>query len=332
MSNCPGCDTSGYGWPEQLGRGAVRWAYRSRRYEATVAFYRDLVGLPVIAEFSSSYGEDGTIVGLPGTQVHLEILRERTSDLSSVGHQELVLYLEGAQAVHSATTGLREAGIAPDRPGHPYWQANGAITYRDPDGRTVVFAPWVFGRVPDPVDRPSPLNDTSPEANPHANPNAGTGENGSVRIRWYNGDREALRALFEEAEDSSAQLDSYLREGRILVALLGDDVVGHLQLVDTVREAEIELKSMAVTPERRGTGIGKRMVEHAITASRADGYHRMAVATAAADIDNLRFYQRRGFRFTAVEPDAFDADAGYPAGITVHGIPLIDRVWLAQPL
>ena len=28
---------------------------------------------------------------------------------------------------------------------HPYWEATGAVTYRDPDGREVVFAPFVFG-------------------------------------------------------------------------------------------------------------------------------------------------------------------------------------------
>jgi hypothetical protein len=35
---------------------------------------------------------------------------------------------------------------------HPYWQANGAVTYLDPDGRGVVFCPWVYGRDAEPVD------------------------------------------------------------------------------------------------------------------------------------------------------------------------------------
>ena len=25
-----------------------------------------------------------------------------------------------------------------------YWQANGGVTYRDPDGREVVFASWIY--------------------------------------------------------------------------------------------------------------------------------------------------------------------------------------------
>ena len=27
----------------------------------------------------------------------------------------------------------------------PYWVGTGSVTYRDPDGREVVFAPFVFG-------------------------------------------------------------------------------------------------------------------------------------------------------------------------------------------
>jgi hypothetical protein len=50
----------------------VRW---SARYEETVTFYRDAIGLPVLETFHDSYGLDGTILGLPGGQVHLEIVR-----------------------------------------------------------------------------------------------------------------------------------------------------------------------------------------------------------------------------------------------------------------
>jgi GNAT superfamily N-acetyltransferase len=317
MPGIPGSDA--LRWPDHLSRGAVRWSLRSIRYEQTVRWYRDLVQLPVLVEFSSSFGEDGTILGLPHASAHLEILREPSGDASAVGHDEIVLYLDGVEAVATATEGLREAGIAPDPEGHPYWVANGATTYRDPDGRALVFAPWVFGRVPDPVDRPAGVGPDDHDRE-------------SAQIDWYGDDRRQLRALFEEAEDSAVQLDSYIGDGRVLVARIGGDVVGHLQLVEAPGEGEIELKSMAVRPGLRGGGIGKRLVEHALAWARSNGYHRMAVATAAADIENLRFYQRRGFRFSGVEQDAFDADNGYADGISIDGIPLRDRVWFTQSL
>ena len=56
------------------------------------------------------------------------------------------------------------------------------------------------------------------------------------------------------------------------------------------------------------------------------------MATAAADIGNLRFYQRVGFRFTVVERDAFTAATGYPDPIVIDGVPLRDGVWLARDL
>src|SRR6185312_13119645 len=52
------------------------------------------------------------------------------------------------------------------------------------------------------------------------------------------------------------------------------------------------------------------------------------VATATADIGNLRFYQRVGFRMRTIERDAFTRIAGYPAELIVDGIPLRDRAWL----
>ncbi len=142
-------------WPARLQPGAIRFARASAGYEATVAFYRDLVGLPVIGDFVASFGSDGTIFGLPGSSVQLEVVRARHDDEDGTGFgsDQLVLYLDGPAELSAATASLRDAGLRPDPAPHAYWAANGALTFRDPDGRAVIFAPWVFGRDPDPVDR-----------------------------------------------------------------------------------------------------------------------------------------------------------------------------------
>ena len=62
-------------WPEHLPVGAVRVGRTSADHDQTVQFYRDLVGLPVLESFKESFGEDGTIFGLPDTASHLEIVR-----------------------------------------------------------------------------------------------------------------------------------------------------------------------------------------------------------------------------------------------------------------
>lgn len=140
------------GWPAHLRPGAIRFAHASPNYDAAIAFYRDLVGLPVVGEFSGSFGEDGTIFGFPDTRVQLEVVRSHESGDPGTFDQ-LVLYLDDAAAVVAATETLRAAGHRPIAEPHAYWAANGAVIFRDPDGRDVVFAPWVFGRDLDPIDR-----------------------------------------------------------------------------------------------------------------------------------------------------------------------------------
>jgi ribosomal protein S18 acetylase RimI-like enzyme len=149
-----------------------------------------------------------------------------------------------------------------------------------------------------------------------------------VEIGWHTGQREELRALFALAEDSPQRLDAYLDQGRVLVAADDGEIVGYLQLVKTDMAGELELLSMAVVEERQGQGIGRALVDHAIAACRAEGVRTLRVATASADVGNLRFYQRQGFRVLRIERDAFTPAGGYPEGLTIEGIPLRDRVWL----
>jgi catechol 2,3-dioxygenase-like lactoylglutathione lyase family enzyme len=132
-------------WPEHLPVGALRVVRWSARYEQTVVFYRDFLGLPVLETFQDSYGLDGTILGLPGGPVHLEIVRSPDGRDTVPGLDQLVFYLPDATAQERVTARLAAAGI------HPvaqidYWQANGGVTYQDPDGREVVFASWIYHR------------------------------------------------------------------------------------------------------------------------------------------------------------------------------------------
>jgi GNAT superfamily N-acetyltransferase len=120
--------------------------------------------------------------------------------------------------------------------------------------------------------------------------------------------------------------------GRVLVAHVDELVAGHLQLVPTTEQGEIEIKNMAVLPQYQGSGVGRALVDVAVETCRAEGWSRLVVATAAADIGNLRFYQRVGFRFATVERDAFTPANGYPDPIMMDRIPLTDRVWFALRL
>jgi GNAT superfamily N-acetyltransferase len=151
-------------------------------------------------------------------------------------------------------------------------------------------------------------------------------------IEEYAGPHRELEWSFRLAEDSDQQLDSYIDLGRVWVARADDgEVVGHLQCVERERD-RWEVVNTAVAEHARGQGAGRALLEHAVDVARAAGVSRVVLATATADLGNLRFNQRCGFRMTHVVPDAFGPFQGYPPGLEVDGIPLRDQVWFERLL
>lgn len=153
-----------------------------------------------------------------------------------------------------------------------------------------------------------------------------------MEIRLHEGDRQPLLPLFQLADDSAEQVASYHKSGEVLIAVDDGEPIGHLQLVDTEEDGVIELKSMAVITDSRGTGIGRMLVAEAVQRCRERAVRRLVVSTAAADTGNLRFYQRVGFRMLRIERDAFGPHTGYSDCILIDQIPLRDRVWLDREL
>jgi ribosomal protein S18 acetylase RimI-like enzyme len=276
----------------------IRVARHTERLADVVAFYRDGIGLRENGGFLDHKGYEGVFLAVPGTGGHLEFTAGGGHG-APAPHPEslLVLYLGDADAVRAVAARL---GSEPVAPANPYW-AQHALTFEDPDGFRVVLVPdrWA---------------DEEPAR--------------AVRVEPHTGPRDALRALFELAEDSAAQLDAYIDAGRVLVARDGDRLVGHVQVTDTDRAHVAEVKNMAVDPSVQGRGVGRRLMAAAVELARREGRSSLVVATAAADTGNLRFYQRLGFRLRGVERDAFTPATGYADGLEVDGIALRDRVWL----
>jgi GNAT superfamily N-acetyltransferase len=152
-----------------------------------------------------------------------------------------------------------------------------------------------------------------------------------VTIEEYAGSHRDLAWSFREAEDSEQLLDSYIDLGRVWVARAEGEIVGHLQVV--VRDGDTwEVTNTAVAEAMRGRGAGRALLERAVTEARAAGATRVILATATADVGNLRFYQRCGFRMTHVVPNAFATYRGYPPGIEIDGIPMLDQIWFERLL
>lgn len=288
--------------------------------DRSVAFYRDVVGLPVALEVPER-GAAFLWIGGPG---------EAMLGLWSLGSAPITLSLHIAlttslRAVLGACDALRLEGVTPlsffgDETIEPSvigWMPAAAVYFRDPDGHLIEYLAMLH-------EPPRP--DRGIVA--WSAWTAADARDDTVEVSRHAGTRSDLRRLFEEAEDSAQELDAYIDDGEVLVAIAGDQVVGHVQLIDSPAHRASEIKNMAVEATYRGRGIGRMLVEAAIDLARARDHSTVTVATASADIGNLRFYQRVGFRMRAIERDAFTAIVGYPAGLTIDGIPLQDRVWL----
>ena len=130
-------------WPESLPAGGVRFARPTARLRACVEFYRDLLGLRVLAEFHDHDGYDGFVFGLPDSATQLELTSQAHAPAPHPlsAEDQLVFYLPGAGEVGRVEARLRAHGLLPIRTENPYWNDRGAIAFRDPDGLVVIFAP-----------------------------------------------------------------------------------------------------------------------------------------------------------------------------------------------
>lgn len=153
-----------------------------------------------------------------------------------------------------------------------------------------------------------------------------------ITIEQYTGSHRDLDWSFRQADDSDELLHAYIDLGRVWVARsAAGEVIGHLQAVPRGEEVW-EVTNTAVVESQRGRGTGRALLERAIDEARATGAHRLILATGTADVGNLRFYQRCGFRMTRVVQDVFTPVNGYPPGLEVDGIPLRDQVWFEHVL
>jgi GNAT superfamily N-acetyltransferase len=287
--------------------------------ERSIEFYRDVVGLPLALVLEERGAAFFWIGGRGDAMLGLWSLGSAPIGLSL--HIALKASLSDVLA---ACDGLRANGVTPlsffaaetAEPSVIGWMPAAAVYFRDPDGHLIEYLAML--EEPPCAERGIvPWSEWTGRDRPTE----------AFRLEPYVGDRSELRALFEAAEDSAAELDAYMEAGEVLVAIAGDEVVGHLQLLDDAADTS-EIKNMAVEAGYRGRGIGRRLIQAAIDLARARGNSTLAVATAAADVGNLRFYQLAGFRMRAVERDAFTPVSGYPAATMVDGIRLRDRVWL----
>lgn len=121
----------------------VRVARPTDRLGDVERFYAEVLGLPVIYRFSDHAGYDGVMVGLPGTDYHLEFTSHVEGSPCPAPSREnlLVFYFHTEAQMYDVVERLAAAGHEPVDAENPYWATVGALTYEDPDRWRVVLVP-----------------------------------------------------------------------------------------------------------------------------------------------------------------------------------------------
>jgi GNAT superfamily N-acetyltransferase len=88
--------------------------------------------------------------------------------------------------------------------------------------------------------------------------------------------------------------------GTVFVARDGPAVVGTVSLHYTISTAEGDrvawVEDVVVRPDRRGGGLGSRLIRHAIDFAQTANIPRLTLLTDGVNADAIRFYTRHGFR------------------------------------
>jgi GNAT superfamily N-acetyltransferase len=109
---------------------------------------------------------------------------------------------------------------------------------------------------------------------------------------------DADRAVLEDPDRAIVA-----RGGTVLIARDGDERIGCVALLRI--DADVaELAKMAVAPEHRGRGIGRRLITAAIDAARESGVRRLVLESNRSLTPAVRMYESVGFRHVAPETHA----------------------------
>lgn len=157
------------------------------------------------------------------------------------------------------------------------------------------------------------------------------GKTKELRLRFREGreaEKTVCRPLFLMADESETMLARYLDRARLFVAESEGVRTVASALVTDEGGGVAELKNLAVAPDLRGRGVGRRMIE-AVREACAGRFRTLRVGTGAGT-PTVRFYEKCGFREVGRIPEFFTEN--YPEPIWEEGVLLCDMAVLEMPV
>lgn len=131
------------------------------------------------------------------------------------------------------------------------------------------------------------------------------------------------------ADPSKESINDYISRGDLYVAYIENEVVGAYVILKT-RSLTAEIMNISVKEAYQQKGIGKVLIEHAISTSKNLNIKILEVGTGNSSIYQLAFYQKCGFRIVGVDKDFFKKH--YDEKIVENGIECIDMIRMSMDL
>jgi ribosomal protein S18 acetylase RimI-like enzyme len=131
------------------------------------------------------------------------------------------------------------------------------------------------------------------------------------------------------ADPSVLMLEKYFHQSSVYVAELAGQIVG-VYVLYPLDKTLIEIKNIAVAETHQGIGIGKQLLEHAITQAQEKGFQEIQIGTANSSIGQLALYQKNGFEMESIRKNFFTDN--YPEPMFENGILVRDMVVLKRKL
>jgi ribosomal protein S18 acetylase RimI-like enzyme len=131
------------------------------------------------------------------------------------------------------------------------------------------------------------------------------------------------------ADPSVKMLEKYIFISSFYVAIIEAQIVGVLALLP-IDETLIEIKNIAVAETHQGKGIGKKLLEYALSEAREKGFQDIQIGTANSSIGQLALYQKMGFEMDSILKSFFIYN--YPEPMYENGIWVRDMVVLKRTL
>ncbi|WP_431802709.1 GNAT family N-acetyltransferase [Halobacillus andaensis] len=130
------------------------------------------------------------------------------------------------------------------------------------------------------------------------------------------------------ADESETLIAEYINKGEMYTICEQDHSIGVCLFIFPA-EGIVELKNIAIVPDRRGTGIGKQVLTESCTMFQKRGFREIIVGTANSSLENIAFYQKCGFRMNSIRRDFF---CDYPTPLYENGIRALDMIVFSKEL